>query len=50
MSEEFTGPVEQVASLFQEPILPENGKISLPNRPGLGLEIDDKEFQKMLDE
>ena len=50
MSEEFTGPVEQVASLFQEPILPENGKISLTNRPGLGLEIDDKEFQKMLDE
>ena len=50
ISEEFTGPVEQVAKLFKEPIVPKNGTITIPDRPGLGLEIDEKEFQKMLDE
>ena len=49
-SEEFTGPAEEVAKLYQEPILPVNGSISIPDRPGLGLEIDQKAFQSMLDE
>ncbi len=40
-SEEFTGPAEGVAELFQEPIIPENGKIKLSDRPGLGLELDE---------
>ena len=49
-SEEFTGPAEEVSKLYQEPILPVNGSISIPDRPGLGLEIDQKAFQSMLDE
>ena len=49
-SEEFTGPAEEVAKLYQEPILPVNGSISIPDRPGLGLEIDQKAFKSMLDE
>jgi L-alanine-DL-glutamate epimerase-like enolase superfamily enzyme len=40
-SEEFTGPSERVAELFAEPIIPENGKIKLSDRPGLGLEFDE---------
>ncbi len=39
-SEEFTGPAENVAELFVEPIIPEDGKIKLSDRPGLGLELD----------
>ena len=49
-SEEFTGPAEEVSKLYQEPILPVNGSISIPDRPGLGLEIDQKAFESMLDE
>ncbi len=41
-SEEFTGPAENVAELFVEPIIPENGKIKLADRPGLGLELDER--------
>ncbi len=40
-SEEFTGPAESVAELFVEPIIPEGGSITLSDRPGLGLEIDE---------
>ena len=40
-SEEFTGPAEGVAELFVEPIIPENGKIKLADRPGLGFELDE---------
>ena len=39
-SEEFTGPVEAVAEIYQEPIVPEGGVIRIPDRPGLGLELD----------
>ena len=47
-SEEFTGPVEGVAELFVEPIVPENGKIRLSDRPGLGLELDPKALSKAI--
>ena len=47
-SEEFTGPVEGVAELFVEPIVPENGKIRLSDRPGLGLELDRKALSKAI--
>lgn len=47
-SNEFTGPIEQVAQLFEDPILPENGVIHLPDRPGLGLEINERALKSML--
>jgi L-alanine-DL-glutamate epimerase-like enolase superfamily enzyme len=47
-SEEFTGPTERVAELFVDPIVPENGKIKLPDRPGLGLELDQKALSKAI--
>lgn len=40
-SEEFTGPVDYVASLFVYPIIPKNGTIRLTNRPSLGIELDE---------
>ena len=45
-SEEFTGPVERIAELFVEPIVPEGGVIKLSARPGLGLELDQKALSK----
>ena len=39
-SEEFPGPQEQVQKLFKEPVEIKNGVIKLPDRPGLGLELD----------
>ena len=47
-SEEFTGPAERVAELFVDPIIPENGVIKLPDRPGLGLEFDDAALQRAI--
>lgn len=47
-SEEFTGPPEQVSLLFKEPVLPKNGAIKLPDRPGIGLELDEKHLEKAL--
>ena len=47
-SEEFTGPVENVAKLFKDPIVPENGSITLSDRPGLGLEYDENELNKII--
>ena len=49
-SEEFTGPAEEVSKLYQEPVLPKNGTISLPDRPGHGLEIDPDALKNFLDE
>lgn len=39
-SEEFTGPADAIATLFNEPIIPANGRIVLPDRPGLGLTLN----------
>ena len=39
-SEEFTEPQEQVQKLFKEPVEIKNGLIKLPDRPGLGLELN----------
>jgi L-alanine-DL-glutamate epimerase-like enolase superfamily enzyme len=47
-SEEFTGPAENVSKLYKEPILPKDGVISLPSRPGLGLEIDPKALKSFI--
>ena len=46
-SEEFTGPSEQVAELFVDPIIPEGGTITLSDRPGLGLEVDEKRAREV---
>ena len=47
-SEEFTGPFEASAALFKEPIVPDGVNIRIPNRPGLGLELDPVTFDKAI--
>jgi len=46
--QEFTGVNEQLNALFTEPLLfnKEDGTITVPTKPGLGLELDEKAFEK----
>jgi L-alanine-DL-glutamate epimerase-like enolase superfamily enzyme len=41
-SVEYGPPPEQIAELFDEPIEPAGGRIRLPDRPGLGLVLDER--------
>lgn len=47
-STEGTAPVEEIAALFVEPVIPQNGQIHLPDRPGFGLELDEKALAKAI--
>jgi len=37
----------EVLELYREPIVPKDGSVSLPNRPGLGLEIDEAALERL---
>ncbi|MFN8522211.1 MAG: mandelate racemase/muconate lactonizing enzyme family protein [Chloroflexota bacterium] len=37
----------EVLSLYREPILPRDGVVTLPDRPGLGLELDEAAFERL---
>jgi L-alanine-DL-glutamate epimerase-like enolase superfamily enzyme len=41
-----TGPRPDLDELFREPLAFQDGQITLPDRPGLGLEIDEKKLAK----
>jgi L-alanine-DL-glutamate epimerase-like enolase superfamily enzyme len=47
-STEGTAPIEQIAELFDEPIVPHDGVIDLPDRPGLGLNLNEKALAKAI--
>ncbi|MFP6680175.1 MAG: mandelate racemase/muconate lactonizing enzyme family protein [Dehalococcoidia bacterium] len=47
-SDEFSGDLDQIASLFKDPIMPEDGRIQLPDRPGLGLELNEAILAKAI--
>jgi L-alanine-DL-glutamate epimerase-like enolase superfamily enzyme len=44
--QEFTGPRPDLDELFKEPLEFKDGRITLSDRPGLGLEIDEKALAK----
>ncbi len=46
-STEFSGPKEVFESLFQQPIVVKDGDAELPNRPGLGLELDMRTVERL---
>jgi len=46
--QEFTGPRPDLDELFKEPLVFQDGRITLPDRPGLGLEIDERALAKAL--
>jgi D-arabinonate dehydratase/D-galactarolactone cycloisomerase len=47
-STEGTASIDEIAALFEDPILPENGTMTLPDRPGLGLTIDERTLEKAI--
>jgi L-alanine-DL-glutamate epimerase-like enolase superfamily enzyme len=47
-STEFTATVEEIAELFEDPIVPVNGSITLSDRPGLGLTLNERMLEKKL--
>ena len=47
-SDEFSGPLDEIAALFNEPILPDDGMIHLPDRPGLGLEFNEEALARAI--
>ena len=46
-STEFSGPLEDVAELYGEHVVPKDGKIILTDRPGLGIDLNEAAAQRM---
>jgi L-alanine-DL-glutamate epimerase-like enolase superfamily enzyme len=46
-SVEYGPPPERIAELFQDPIEPHAGRIQLPDRPGLGLVLDERAVARL---
>lgn len=45
--QEYTGQRPELDDLFREPLVFENGQIILPDRPGLGLELDEAKLEAL---
>jgi L-alanine-DL-glutamate epimerase-like enolase superfamily enzyme len=43
--QEYTGSNKQLDEIFKEPLIFEDGYIHLPDKPGLGLEIDEEKMK-----
>ena len=41
-SVEFSGPLDDVAALYGDHVVPQNGEINLTHRPGLGIDLDER--------
>jgi D-arabinonate dehydratase/D-galactarolactone cycloisomerase len=41
-STEFSGPLDDVAELYGDSVVPKNGNMELNDRPGLGIELNEK--------
>ncbi len=46
-SEEYGPPPDQIAALFVEPVRQAGGRIQLPDRPGLGLVLDEAVVERL---
>lgn len=44
--QEFSGVSERLNGLFKEPLVLQDGHITIPQKPGLGLELDESAFRK----
>jgi L-alanine-DL-glutamate epimerase-like enolase superfamily enzyme len=47
--QEFTGVNEQLNSMFTEPLVPKDGYLAVPMKPGLGLELDEDVFRRAIE-
>jgi L-alanine-DL-glutamate epimerase-like enolase superfamily enzyme len=44
--QEYTGVNERLNSVFKEPLVPQDGYLTVPTKPGLGLELDEDAFRR----
>ncbi len=47
---EFSGPLDEVAELFGEDVLPKDGNMILTDKPGFGIELNEAAVQRMKQE
>ncbi len=47
--QEYTGQSPQLDELFKEPLVFEDGYIHVPQKPGLGLELDEEKLRKLIE-
>ena len=46
-STEFSGPLDDLAELYGEGVLPKDGDMVLSDRPGLGIELNEAAVARM---
>ena len=46
-SEEFSGPIDDVAELYGESVIPKDGRIVLSDKPGYGIELNEAAVERM---
>lgn len=46
-SEEFSGPIDDVADLYGESVIPKNGCIELSDKPGYGIELNEAAVERL---
>ena len=46
-STEFSGPLDELADLYGEGVVPKNGRIQLSDAPGLGIELNESAVQRL---
>ena len=46
---EFSGPLDEVGGLFGEDVLPKDGVMTLTDKPGFGIELDEAAVARLTD-
>ena len=46
-STEFSGPLDEVAELYGEAVIPRDGRMQLTDKPGLGIELNEAAVQRL---
>lgn len=46
-SEEFSGPIDDVAELYGESVIPSDGRIQLSDKPGYGIELNEAAVERL---
>ncbi len=45
-STEFSGPLDDIAAIYGEHVVPQNGEVNLTDRPGLGIDLDEAKVEE----
>lgn len=43
---EFSGPLDDLAAIYGEHVVPQNGEVNLTDRPGLGIDLDETKVEE----